>query len=370
MRVVIAPNKFAGTLTAVQAAQAMAEGWAQARPEDDLVLVPLADGGEGTVEVVAIACPDAVRHTVEVADARGVATRATWLSLSDGTAVVEVAQACGLSTLPTDQRDPLRTTTYGVGQLLRAVLDTAPRTVVVGLGGTATVDGGAGMISALTGHALRRGDGNAVRVGGRWVAEAVRLRPLDLGPVPEVVLASDVTNPLLGHNGAAAVFGPQKGAAPQDVEELERALSGFADVLERDLPGGPWRARPGAGAAGGLGFALMGLLGARVHSGAVVIGDLVGFDPTGADVLLTGEGSLDTQSLGGKGPVAVARAASAAGARTVAIAGRITPDAAAAFDVTADLGPEGLNRAWEMLVEVTKRTAGTVVDGVSDGTVR
>jgi glycerate kinase len=366
MRVLVCPDSFAGTLTAGEAAAAIAAGWRDARPEDDLVLFPMADGGEGTVAVVERARPDATAHTVEVADARGIATVARWLSLPDGTAVVEVAQACGLSPLPPADRDPLRTTTYGVGQLLRAVLADDPSRVVVGLGGSATVDGGAGMISALTGHRLRRGDGNAVRVGGRWVAEVVRVAPPDgratdgLPPaerLPDVIIASDVDAPLLGPSGAAAVFGPQKGAGPDAVAELEAALHGFADVVERDLPGGPWRERPGAGAAGGLGFALMALLGGGVRPGASVVADLIGLDLTGADVVVTGEGSLDDQTLAGKGPEVVRRLAVDAGAVTVALAGRVAPAAAAGFDVTEALGPEGLDDPHAALAGAAARAA-------------
>lgn len=357
MRVLISPDKFAGTLTALEAAAAIAEGWASVRAQDDLRRVPLADGGEGTIAVVAHARPDALTHAVEVADARGLATTATWLALPDGTALVEVAQACGLSGLSPEQRDPLRATTYGVGQLLAAVLATWPARIVVGLGGSATVDGGAGMASALTGHALRRADGNAVKVGGRWVAEVVQVRPVDLGPLPPVVIASDVTNPLLGPDGAAAVFGPQKGADADGVAELDAALAWFADVVERDVAGGPWRHRPGAGAAGGLGFALMAFLGGVVQSGAQVVADLVGFDPGGVDVVVTGEGSLDRQTLAGKGPAEVRRRGAAAGARTVALAGRMEAEVAALFDVAEALGPDGMTRPYETLVAAAARAA-------------
>ncbi|WP_370324407.1 glycerate kinase [Euzebya sp.] len=357
MRVLICPDKFAGTLTAVEAATAIAEGWRAVRPSDQIVQVPLADGGEGTTDVLAHARPDAAVQTVEVADARGIATDARWVSLPDGTAVIEVAQACGLSVLDDGDRDPLRTTTYGVGQLLAAVLATAPSRVVVGLGGSATVDGGAGMVAALGGHGLRRADGNAVKVGGRWVAEVVRVAPLDLDGTPPVVVASDVTNPLLGPAGAAAVFGPQKGADADAVAELEAALAGWADVVERTLPGGPWRDRPGAGAAGGLGFALMAFLSAEVRSGAAVIGDLIGLDPAHADVVVTGEGKLDAQTLGGKGPDEIRRRAAVAGARTVAVAGVIADDAGRGFDVVEDLGPEGLTRPYESAVAAASRAA-------------
>lgn len=357
MRVVIAPDKFAGTLTAVEAAGVIAAGWRTVRPQDELVTAPLADGGEGTIDVVAAARPDAVRHVVEVADARGVATQASWLSLPDGTAVVEVAQSCGLSALAEADRDPLRTTTYGVGQLLAAVIANRPSRLVVGLGGSATVDGGAGAMAFLTGHGLRRADGNAVKVGGRWVAEVVAVRGVLVGPLPPVVIASDVTSPLLGPDGAAAVFGPQKGASPDAVDELEVALGLWADVVERDLPGGPWRDRAGAGAAGGLGFALMAFLGGVVSSGAAVVGELVGLEVIGADVVVTGEGAMDAQTLAGKGPAVVRGQAEAAGARTVALAGRFQDGVEAWFDVAEALGPDGLSLPHAALAAAAARAA-------------
>ena len=360
MRVLIAPDSFSGTLTALQAAEAIAEGWRRARPGDEVVLVPMSDGGEGLVDVVGHAQPAATWHAVEVADARGLATDAVWLELPDGTAVVETARACGLHTLPVDARDPLRATTYGVGQLLADVAGRGCRRVVIGLGGSATVDCGAGMVSALTGHALRRADGNGVKVGGRWVREAATLRPhapLGLG---DVVIASDVTNPLLGPEGAAAVFGPQKGADPDGVVELEQSLAACADVLERDLPGGPWRDRPGAGAAGGLGFALMALTGATPRSGAEVVAELVGLDVQRADVVVTGEGSIDAQTSSGKAPAVVAAAARAAGAMTVGIGGRVHPAGTSGFDRIGELGEEGLTRPAHRLAEVAAEVAASL----------
>ncbi|MGI9017818.1 MAG: glycerate kinase [Euzebya sp.] len=360
MRVLISPDKFAGTMTAVQAAEAIAQGWRTVRPDDDLVITPLADGGEGTIDVIALASQDAVRHTVEVADARGIATDATWLLLADGTAVVEVAQACGLSPLTPEHRDPLRTTTYGVGQILRTVLATDPSSVIVGLGGSATVDGGAGMVSALGGHGLRRADGNGVKIGGRWVAEVVTVRRLAHTSVPPVIIAHDVTNPLLGADGAAQVFAPQKGADHDGVAELERAMAQWADTVERDLPGGPWRDRPGAGAAGGLGFALMAFLGASTKGGAGIVADLVGFDPSGAGVVITGEGSLDAQTLNGKAPEEARRRAALAGARTVVLAGQISQGAAVQFDIAESLGPAGMMSPVASLVAAAARAAARI----------
>ncbi|MBA3374185.1 MAG: glycerate kinase [Euzebyaceae bacterium] len=363
MKVVVAPDKFAGTLTGAQAAAAMRDGWLRARPGDEVVAVPMADGGEGTIEVVAVAVAGSRRQTVEVADARGRAVEAQWLRLPDGRALVESAQACGLSRLSPTERDPKRTTTYGVGQLLADVARHGVGEVVVGLGGSATVDGGAGMAIAL-GHRLLRADGNGVKVGGEHVATLRRVLPAaPLGP--RVVAAADVANPLLGAEGAVATFAAQKGATERDLPILEAALSAMADAIERDVPGGPWRDLPRAGAAGGLGFALAALLGARLVPGAAAIADLVGLDVAldGAGVVVTGEGSLDAQTGRGKVPAYVAERARSAGALVYACAGRVVGDAGDAFDAVTDLGPDGLVRAAELVSERTERLARQVGDG-------
>jgi glycerate 2-kinase len=288
--------------------------------------------------------PGAERVTCEVADARGLATEAAWLRLPGGRALVEAAQAVGLDRLAPDQRDPLQATSYGVGQLLAAAGGSAQE-VVVALGGSATVDGGAGFATAL-GHRLLRADGNGVKVGGQFVADLARI---EAGPAlaARVTVASDVTNPLLGPAGAARVYGPQKGASPADVEVLEAALARLADVAERDLPGGPWRDAPGAGAAGGLGFALLAFCGATLRPGAQVVADLVGLDVVlqGADVAITGEGALDRQTAFGKVPSYVAGRARALGARVLAVAGTVADGADEGFDAVAALGPDGMRRA-------------------------
>ena len=351
MKVLFAPDKFAGTLTAAEAADAMASGWRRARPDDDVVLRPMADGGEGTVDVIRAARRDATSHVTEVADARGTAVDATWLMLADATAVIESAEACGLSRLPPEDRDPLRLTTYGVGQLLLAARAAGAHRVVVGLGGSATVDGGAGAATAL-GHRLLRADGNGVKVGGGNLAE---IRTIRVGPPFDtaVVLASDVTNPLLGEHGAAAVFAPQKGADEAGVAQLEAGMRVWADVVERDLEGDVWRDLPGAGAAGGLGFALAAFTGAQIRSGAEVIGDLVGLGDavSGTDLVVTGEGSLDAQTEAGKAPEHVRQCAVAAGAATAVIAGRVAEGAGQRFDTALPLGSEGMTRARELVTE-------------------
>jgi glycerate kinase len=352
VKVVIAPDKFAGTLSAAQAAHAMASGWRQVRPADDLVLVPMADGGEGTIDVVEAAVAGARRVHLEVADARARPVQASWLALPDGRALVEAAQACGLSRLAIQERNPLLATSYGVGQLLAAAA-ARHRQIVIGLGGSATVDGGAGMATAL-GHRLRRADGNGVKIGGQFLRELDRIQagsPL----TASIVAASDVTSPLLGPSGAVATFAPQKGATEHDLPILEAALTRLADVAERDLDGGPWRDLEGAGAAGGLGFGLAAFCGARIEPGASAVADLVGLDRAldGADVVITGEGALDRQTAAGKVPAFVADRARERRCVVLAVAGRVEDGAEAAFDTVMTLGPDGLERPAELVMART-----------------
>lgn len=358
MKVLVCPDSFKGSLGAAEAAAAIAEGWRAARPEDEVTTLPLADGGDGTLDVVAAAVEGAQRCTVEIADARGRAAAGDWLALPDGTALIEAAQAVGLARLAEDERDPLTATSYGVGQMLRAAADAGASAITVGLGGSATVDGGAGMGIAL-GHKLRRADGNGVKVGARWLTELDHAEPAP-APGPRIDAAVDVTNPLLGPEGAARVYGPQKGASEHDVPVLEAALAHLADVVERDLPGGPWRDLPGAGAAGGLGFGLAAFARAALRSGGTWIAELVGFGDAlaGCDAIVFGEGSLDGQTAAhGKIGAHVVEAASAHGARRLAVAGAATPEGRAAFDDVAELGPDGLERPEELVRERTAELA-------------
>lgn len=346
----ICPDSFKGTLGAAESAAAIADGWQDARPDDDVVTVPLADGGDGTLDVVAAAVAGGVRHTVEVADARGRASTGAWLALPDGTGVVEAAEAIGLAQLPESERDPMVTTSYGVGQLVRAAADAGCGSITVGLGGSATVDGGAGMALAL-GHKLRRSDGNGIKVGARWLAELAYIQPAAPLGVP-IDAAVDVTNPLLGPQGAADVFGPQKGAGEDDVPQLRESLTRLADIAERDLAGGSWRDLPGAGAAGGLGFGLAAFCGAALRSGGEWVAELVGFSDAlaGCDVVVFGEGSLDRQTTAhGKIGAHVVEQAAKQGARLLAVAGAVTDEGRNVVDDAAELGPEGVERPAELL---------------------
>ncbi|MBY5164448.1 glycerate kinase [Salsipaludibacter albus] len=300
MRVVIAPDSFGGTLTAQQAAEAIATGWARTRPHDELVLLGMSDGGEGLLDVVGAADPGLQHHEVEVAGPRGLPVTATWLG-GERVAVVESAQACGLSLLAPGDRDPLLTTTHGVGELLESVRATGVRRILVGLGGSATVDGGAGALTGL-GMRLRRADGSGVKVGGGWVGDTDRVEPGWIATEWDDVtvdLLADVTTPLAD---AAAVFGPQKGADEQAVATLAAGMDRWAAVVERDLDRPGLARRPGTGAAGGLAFGLAAALGGTVKAGAPVVADLVGLDAAlrDADFVVTGEGRVDATSHAGK----------------------------------------------------------------------
>ena len=322
-RVVVAPDKFKGSLTAAEVAAAVGEGLSGARPGLEVRPLPVADGGEGT-----LAAAQAAGFTlvpVEVRGPTGVPVTTAFAS-RDGTAVVEMADACGLARLPGGRPAPLAASSHGLGDVIVAALDVGADRLVVGIGGSASTDGGAGLVAALGGRLLDT-DGADLRPGG---ASLARLAHLDLDRLHprlsevELLVACDVDNPLTGRTGAAAVYGPQKGATPADVELLDEALTRWADEVAAHT-GHDRRDEPGAGAAGGVGFAAVALLGATLRPGIELMLDLVGFGDalTGADLVVTGEGSLDTQSLHGKAPVGVAAAARAAGVRTVAVCGRL-----------------------------------------------
>jgi glycerate kinase len=331
MRIILAPNAFKGTLTAFEAAQAMAEGIRRVLPDADLVFVPIADGGDGTVEALVAATGGEVR-SLKVRGPLGQPIRASYGLLEGGAvAVVEMARASGLALLPPDRRNPRVTTTYGVGELLQHAYDQGARRFIVGIGGSATNDGGAGMAQAL-GYHLLDARGQELPPGGAALATLDRIH---VGGVhsdwstASVQVASDVTNPLTGPHGASAVYGPQKGATPEMVGELDAALQRLAAVIRRDL-GREVETLSGAGAAGGLGAGLVAFTGAELRPGADMVMDAIRLDDRlrGADLVLTGEGRLDAQTARfGKGPAAVARRARAAGIPVLAIAGAVADHA-------------------------------------------
>jgi glycerate kinase len=314
MRVLVAPDSFGGTLTAPEAAAAIAAGWRSVDPDVDLVAVPLSDGGPGFVDVLATAMRGE-RRSCTVRGPLGDEVAAD-VFVADGTAYVEAAQAAGLHLVPNGRRDPRRAASYGVGQLVSIAAPGVHR-IVVGLGGTATNDGGAGMWSALGAQpAERLAAGGAALID---LTEVLPPHPIDVS----LVAATDVDNPLLGPNGASAVYGPQKGADREAVLDLDDALRRWADVVEAVTAQPGLRERPGAGAAGGLGFGLL-ALGASVTSGVDLVAGVVGLREqiAAADLVVTGEGSVDAQSLRGKVIVGVARLAQEAGVPCVVVAGR------------------------------------------------
>jgi glycerate kinase len=326
MRIVVAPNAFKGSMSAARAALAMEQGIRQAFPAAEVLRVPVADGGDGLAEVLREALGGEAR-VATVSGPLGAPVQATFCHVPGlGLAVVEMAAASGLALLAPQDRDPTRTSSYGTGELIRAALDLGARHLVVGIGGSATNDGGVGMAAALGVRFLNAFGEEVAPVGGA-LGRICRIDPGGLDPRLAAVrceVICDVDNPLLGPLGAARVYGPQKGASPAQVEALEAGLARLADVIERDL-GLDVRGLPGAGAAGGLGAGLHAFLGARLRPGADLVLDLVGLDAglAGAELVITGEGRIDAQTAFGKAPAAVARRARSLGIPCLAIAGGI-----------------------------------------------
>ncbi|MFF4962616.1 glycerate kinase [Streptomyces sp. NPDC001222] len=339
----IAADKFKGSLTAVQVAARVTAGLRRVVPDLDVEALPVADGGDGTVDAAVAA--GFQRRETRVAGPLGQEVAAAF-ALRGDTAVVEMAEASGLQRLPAGVFAPLTASTYGSGELLRAALDAGARTIVFGVGGSATTDGGAGMLSALGARFLDE-EGEPPAPGGGGLGRLARADLSGLDPrlsSVDLVLASDVDNPLTGPKGAPAVYGPQKGASPDDVAALDAALAHYAEVLQGAI--GPraveYAVAPGAGAAGGLGYGAL-VLGARFRPGIEVMLDVLGFEPAlaRASLVITGEGSLDEQTLHGKAPAGVAAAARAAGKEVVAVCGRLAlpPEA---------LGRAGIRRAYPL----------------------
>jgi glycerate kinase len=328
VKIVIAPNAFKGSLSAPAAAAAIARGVREVMPEADVVEVPVADGGDGTVEALVAARHGELR-AAEVEGPLGRRVKATYGLIDGGrSAVVELAAASGLALISEQERDPMRASTYGFGQVLDAARRQGVGTVLAGIGGSATNDGAAGMAQAL-GIRLLDAPGHDLPRGGAALA---RLDRIDMGGLdPQwqevaITVACDVTNPLTGPRGASAVYGPQKGANRQAVEELDRALAHLAAVIERDL-GKKVADVPGAGAAGGAGAGLMAFLDASLVPGAPLVVEAAGLDRAlaGAGLVITGEGRADSQTAFGKAPGEVAKRARAAGVPVIFLAGSTGP---------------------------------------------
>lgn len=361
MNVLLCPDSFKDALSAQDAASAMARGVKSAAPNAQVQICPLADGGEGSLDALIVAT-GAERRQLAVQDALGRSRQATWGWLSDQrTAFIELAEASGLQHLAADERNALHTSTFGVGELLLAALDQGAEKALLLLGGSATNDGGAGMLQAL-GARFSDQNGNALPPGGAALCQLACLELDGLDPrLARLTLeaAVDVDNPLLGERGASTIFGPQKGASPEDVEQLDRALSHFADISAQ-LLGDDYRTLPGAGAAGGMGFAAKAFLNATLKPGIEMIMQQANMATllARADLVITGEGRLDGQSLAGKTPIGVSRAAQRCNKPVIVLAGSLGDGWQACFDegVTAAFaladGPMTLNNALPRTAEL------------------
>ena len=363
----MAPDAFDGTLTAVEAAEAMRAGWNQVAPDDELVLLPMSDGGPGFVDVLSTVL-DGQTVPVQTTDPLGRPAVGAVLVVGD-TAYIESAQACGLQLLTAAERNPLVTTTFGLGALLTAAVECGARTLVVGLGGSATNDAGMGMLTAL-GVTPLDAAGAALPYGGLALADLAKLDGAAQLRGVAIVAATDVDNPLCGPHGATAVYGPKKGLRPEDRDRLDAALAQWAEVAERDIPGAPAGLidLPGAGAAGGLGAALLALGGTRRSGGEIIFAavDLPGALGE-ADLVLTGEGSFDFQSVRGKVAGGVAALATEHGVPCVVLAGQVSlgrqqaaaAGVEAAYSVVEQAGSveAAMERPGDRLTELAARVA-------------
>ncbi len=370
LRVLLCPNAFKGSLTAARAAQAMTAGAARlGRPEITTVSLPLADGGDGTLETLVAATAGEIFNAV-VQGPTGVPVAARWGRLGGAmrdTAVIEMAEASGLRLLTAAQYDPENASTYGVGQLMRLALEAGCRTLLVGIGGSATNDGGAGMAQAL-GARFLDSDGAELPPGGAALRNLAQIdrAAFFLPPGTRVIAACDVDNPLAGPEGAARIYGPQKGAAPAQIEMLDAALAHYGEILGQDVA-----AIPGAGAAGGLGAGLLAFCNAELRPGIDLVMEAAGFDAALAccNLVLTGEGRLDGQTGRGKVIAGVAKRAKAANVPVVALAGALADGAEAA------LRPEGLTAALSILdapqtTESAMRDAYSLLESATERVLR
>ena len=365
VRILIAPDKFKGSLSAPAAAEAIARGLRSVWPDAQLDLAPIADGGEGFAEALKVALgAEWVNVASEDALGRAIAARYAWLD-GERLAILEISEASGLHRIAPHERDPLRADTFGTGILIAHAIARGARRIHVGLGGSATTDGGAGMARAL-GFRFLDGEGRDFPAApGALQSVAQIVRPADR-VLPEIFAASDVQNPLLGERGAARVYGPQKGADAAAVALLDRALTRLADVCAADL-GCDHRDVPGSGAAGGLGFGLLSFCNAKIRPGFEMISETLhlGKRIAAADLVITGEGRIDDQTLDGKGPAGVAALARSAGRLVIAFGGAITAVAedSGVFDALIPIADrpftvaEAMAEAAPLLERASRRTA-------------
>lgn len=330
MKIVVAPDSFKGSLTAIEVSDAIEQGVREVFPEAEITKIPMADGGEGTVQCLVSATGGKILEE-KVIGPLGNEVSAHYGILADKkTAVIEMAAASGLTLVPEGKRNPLLTTTYGTGQLIKAALDQGCRKMIIGIGGSATNDGGAGMVKAL-GVKLLDQEGKEIGFGGGELKKIIRI---DISCLDNrlsdtrVLVASDVNNPLCGPKGASRIYGPQKGATPEVIEELDESLAYFAELIKRDLYK-DIKDVPGAGAAGGLGAGLMAFLNAELRPGIEIIIEVVKLKQAikGADLVITGEGKIDSQTIYGKAPIGVAKIAKKYNIPVIAVAAIIGEDA-------------------------------------------
>lgn len=349
MKIVLAPDSFKGSASAVEVCAAMKRGIQKAVPDAEILEIPLADGGEGTLEALLLGA-GGFRRTVRVRGPLDESIEADWGFLADGTAIIELAQASGLTLTPPELRNPLRASTFGTGQLIRAALDAGARRFFIGLGGSATTDGATGLLSALGARFFDERD-CVLQPGGGDLSRLARIDLKFLDPrlqKCQFIALGDVSNPLCGLSGAAHIFSPQKGATPQQVEQLDASLTHYAQLTAAHF-GIDLQNHPGAGAAGGTGFGLIAYLNAQMQPGIEAVMQATEFTEKleGADLVLTGEGSLDSQTLSGKTIAGVCRAAQSKGVLTIALGGKIS------------LSGEQLN-------ELGLKSAVSIVDGPRD----
>ena len=374
MRILVAPDKFKGSLNAREVAENIAKGLRDTLPDVEIDIVPMADGGEGTAEAICKARGGSWLEC-KAHDPFGRAIDARYAWIDDAKlAVMEMSEAAGMRRLSEDERDPIRATTFGVGEMILDAANRGANEIIIGLGGSATNDGGSGMAHALGFRFLTQTkssklDGLKPSSFPSAISELVELtqidRPGDLS-LPKIIAAVDVQNPLLGENGATRVFGPQKGASKAELNVLEQALTRLADGVAEEFDF-DYRDEPGAGAAGGLGFGLMSFCGATIRPGFDVVAEAVGLESKmeEVNVVITGEGSLDRQTLEGKTPAGVARLARKLGKKVFAIAGRYDGDSQVCelFDEVYQLARSGMSekeqmkRAGELLREKAREVA-------------
>jgi len=326
MKIVVTPDSFKGSLTAVEVSDAIEQGIREIFPEAEIVKIPMADGGDGTVQCLVNATGGKILRE-KVTDPLGDEVLASYGILGDKkTAVIEMAEASGLTLVPENRRNPLITTTYGTGQLIKAALDQGCRKMIIGIGGSATNDGGAGMVQALGVKLLDR-EGKEIGFGGGELKKVFRIDTKCLDnrlSETEVLIASDVSNPLCGPKGATRVYGPQKGATPEITKELDESLAYFAEIIKRDL-NKDVKDIPGAGAAGGLGASLIAFLNAELRPGIDIMIEIVKLEQAikDADLVITGEGKIDSQSIFGKVPLGIGKSAQRYNVPVIAIVGDI-----------------------------------------------